>query len=235
MIPASLDYSTPQDVMGIWGREDHDTRIELTSKDRARPINGASSAPGPGSSASNSAGASANDSGSSDEKDAQGWRMFLEIMNGVAKAADQERERKQREAVAVAATLAAANGAEANRAPSAPPPEPVMDQDVERVVQVCVPMSLLDLGWGSSAPNSKMMAFKTATKTVIRELSAGTPVNDSTQFRIMDKFNVFDPGTTDSRSLVAMVNWGGTGVHDCPADNHPYTLDVMTRGRGTGG
>jgi hypothetical protein len=106
-----------------------------------------------------------------------------------------------------------------------------MDQDVERVVQVCVPMSLEVLGWGSSEPNSKMVAFKTATKKMIRELSAGAPVDYGTQFMIVDKFIGFDPATTDSRSLVGMADWGGTGVHDCPAGNHRYELDVKTRQR----
>jgi hypothetical protein len=72
MIPASVDYdglalSTPEPMRingtAVYGwPQDNNPRIELTSKNRAKPIKGASSAPGPGSSASNSTSASASDS-----------------------------------------------------------------------------------------------------------------------------------------------------------------------------
>jgi hypothetical protein len=239
MIPASIDYdglplSNPRPMMisgvAIYPQpEDNNPRIELTSKDRAKPINGASTAPSPGwTGAGNSASsASANDVPSKAERDADGWRMLREFINGMAKVAQEEKNKQAQAAPPPPEPAVTKQPAATSVVPpidpnddpigpggfitppelaSRPAPEPVMDQDVERVVQVCVPMSLEVLGWGSSEPNSKMVAFKTATKKMIRELSAGAPVDYGTQFMIVDNFIGFDPATTDSRSLVRMVD-----------------------------
>jgi hypothetical protein len=231
--------------------EDNNPRIELTSKDRAKPINGASTAPSPGwTGAGNSASsASANDVPSKAERDADGWRMLREFINGMAKVA-QEEKNKQAQAPppppepAVTKQPAATSVVppiDPNDDPmgpggfitppglaSRPAPEPAATKDV--VAQVCVPVTLQDRGWASPQRSVKMEAFETATKKTIRELALSNGVDAGTQFTIVDKFIGFDPATTDPRSLVGVVHWA-SGVHDCPAGNHPYELDVKTRQR----
>jgi hypothetical protein len=113
---------------------------------------------------------------------------------------------------------------------SRPAPEPVMDRDVERTVQVCVPASLENSQWGSPPPGSKMEAFGTATKKMIREIAAGTYVNYATHFEIVDVLDSFTPGTSDPRGLVRVVDWANS-THQCPAGDSRYELDVKTRQR----
>jgi len=111
---------------------------------------------------------------------------------------------------------------------SRPAPERAATKDV--VAQVCVSVTLEDRGWASPQRTVKMEAFETATKKMIRELALSNGVDAGTQYTIVDKFISFDPATTDPRSLVRVVDWA-SGVHDCPASNHPYELDVKTRQR----
>lgn len=220
-------------------------RIELTSKDRAKPINGASTGPSPGWKGGNSTSTSAKDVPSEAARDADGWRMFYEFVNGIAKAAREEKNKQAQapppppEPVTKQPATSVVPPIDPNDDPLGPggfitppglasrAPEPVATKDV--AAKVCVPVTLLDRGWASQQRSVKMEAFEAAIRKTIRELALAMGANTGTQFMVMDKFIGFDQATTDSLSLVMMVN--RDGMQDCPAGNHPYTLDVKTRQR----
>ena len=99
---------------------------------------------------------------------------------------------------------------------------------VQKEVQVCVPLKLLDHQWNSPPPGGKMEAFKSAAREMIRDLARSIRLDDNTQFRVEDIFDSFDPATTNPRGLVTVLDLV-RGTHTCPADNHPYTLTVETK------
>jgi type IV secretory pathway TraG/TraD family ATPase VirD4/type II secretory pathway pseudopilin PulG len=99
---------------------------------------------------------------------------------------------------------------------------------VTKDVYVCVPMTIVNRQWSSPPPGGKMAAFRNATRKIIQDEASEMSVDDSTQFRVLDIFDRFDPDTTDPRQLVTVLHLA-SGANTCPADNHPYTLPVETR------
>jgi type IV secretory pathway TraG/TraD family ATPase VirD4 len=100
-------------------------------------------------------------------------------------------------------------------------------ETVQKEVQVCVPLNLLDHQWNSPPPGGKMEAFKGATRNMIRDKARSIRVDENTQFRVNDLFDGFDPARTDPRFLVTVLH-PASGAATCPADSHRYTLTVDT-------
>jgi type IV secretory pathway TraG/TraD family ATPase VirD4 len=159
--------------------------------------------------------------------------------NGGAKTTDPQKGSDTSTAVPAPANPSAP-GAAAPSSPSTVPPIDPNDDPVgaggfirphEQVIkkaQVCVPENLVDHhSWENPPPGGKMEAFRNITAKVIVDFADRKGIDDNTQFRIIDKFDSFDPATNDPRGLVAVLELV-TIRHTCPADTYETSLPVKS-------